>query len=267
MFRLFIATSVALVMMVLVVSSISRPAMAQSSDTCSASVNSAPANGSTIKVPKDGTLLLNVVAPPQTVTNNTSLELPFGLKKSLPSAPAGGNWSGTVNVKDYSKYGVGLYKVAWQSLNANGDVSCTVSTNIDIEGNPLLSAIGATAAAAMTIGLAGFVFKFGTTINESAKWALKVLFRAKVATKAGQPGIAVNISRSFGQTLWSTLQGTLFGILLGAGSWAMAWQTGLSLPSVSLSFTTILPFTILGFVLGMVKNVLVKPKVKEAITA
>lgn len=62
MFRLFIATSIASVMLVLVVSRVSTPAMAQTDETCGASINGAPANGSTIKVAKDSTILLSVMA-------------------------------------------------------------------------------------------------------------------------------------------------------------------------------------------------------------
>ena len=91
MFRLFIATSIALFALALAVPHTSTPAFAQTGESCGASINGVPAHGDTVKVAKDGTLLLNVVAPPQTVANNTSLELPFGIKKSLPSAPSGGS--------------------------------------------------------------------------------------------------------------------------------------------------------------------------------
>jgi hypothetical protein len=63
--------------------------------------------------------------------------------------------SGTVPLEDYAWLGVGLYQIQGKITLVDGS-SCTGSMTVSVEGNPLTTAVGATAAAvtgASTIGL------------------------------------------------------------------------------------------------------------------
>jgi len=63
--------------------------------------------------------------------------------------------SGTANLGDYAWLGVGLYEVKGNVELADGSM-CAGSILVEVEGNPLTTAVGATAAAisgASTIGL------------------------------------------------------------------------------------------------------------------
>ncbi|HEX9816537.1 MAG TPA: hypothetical protein VGB18_06115 [Candidatus Thermoplasmatota archaeon] len=75
--------------------------------------------------------------------------------------------SGTVPLEDYAWLGVGLYQLKGTITLQDGSI-CTGSMQVDVEGNPLTTAVGATAAVvsgSTTIGLlllfakdAGFLF-------------------------------------------------------------------------------------------------------------
>lgn len=65
----------------------------------------------------------------------------------------GDSWSSSVAVADYSRYGVGIYKV---DSDTYGDSNCTGSAFIKVTGkNPLTTVAGAAGAAATGIGVIG----------------------------------------------------------------------------------------------------------------
>jgi hypothetical protein len=63
----------------------------------------------------------------------------------------GASWSKVVNISDYARYGVGLYRVSGVSTGAG---ACTGSALVKVKGNPLttVAGLGATAVSAAGIG-------------------------------------------------------------------------------------------------------------------
>lgn len=99
------------------------------------------------------------------------MQLMYGPYAASPSQGTveGGSTSiaGTVPLEDYAWLGVGLYELKGTITLTDGTV-CTGSLQVNVEGNPLTTAVGATAAVvsgSTTIGLvllflkdAGFLF-------------------------------------------------------------------------------------------------------------
>ncbi|HEY5160623.1 MAG TPA: hypothetical protein VII83_06070 [Gaiellaceae bacterium] len=67
-------------------------------------------------------------------------------------ASHGNSWSSDVKVKNYAKYGVGLYKVIGSS---SGGVSCSGSALVKVKGNPLTTVAGIVGLIAALGGIAG----------------------------------------------------------------------------------------------------------------
>ncbi len=87
------------------------PLSAQGATSCSASINGIAVDGGTIEVPKDSEAIIEVVAPKGAAQNFVYLEF-FDKRWEVASARSeGGEWSETLDVSDYARWGVGLYKV------------------------------------------------------------------------------------------------------------------------------------------------------------
>jgi hypothetical protein len=77
-------------------------------------------------------------------------------------ASHGDSWSSDVKVKNYAKYGVGLYKVIGSS---SGGVSCSGSALVKVKGNPLTTVAGIVGLIATVLGLGGIAGVAMTTIK------------------------------------------------------------------------------------------------------
>ena len=129
------------------------PLSAQGNTPCSASINGVPVDGHTIDVAKDSEATIEVVAPEGPAQNFVYLEF-FGKRWEIASPTSdGGEWSETIDVSDYARWGVGLYKVVWESLGEDGGVLCRSSATINVGGFPLATLAGAVGAASLAIGL------------------------------------------------------------------------------------------------------------------
>jgi hypothetical protein len=98
----------------------------------------------------------------------------------------GTSWSNDVKVKNYAKYGVGLYKVVGSS---SGGVSCSGSALVKVKGNPLSTVAGIVGLVAALGGIAGVAGALG------------------LSAKAGSLG--------FGRSLLGLIGGLLGGLGLG----------------------------------------------------
>ncbi len=130
---------------------------------CSASINgvnmknqsSTSASGA-IVVAKDAKVPVTMSASQPISNLQVKISL-IGLGRTVKSGPANGtSWVRTVNVKDYSFWGVGLYQVTGSSTGAG--LSCSGIAIVKVEGNPLSTpagwvSLGMTAAGAL--GLVG----------------------------------------------------------------------------------------------------------------
>jgi len=75
----------------------------------------------------------------------------IGRNWTVAKGTANGNsWSRTVNVADYARYGVGLYKVSGVS---SGGANCTGAALVEVEGSAFGSIAGITALGLSVIGI------------------------------------------------------------------------------------------------------------------
>jgi len=229
-------------------------ASAQEQKGCSASINGFSVNGETIKVHRDEDATIEVSVPAGAVQNTVYVEF-FGKRWEIDSTgPAQGGWSTTVPVKKYAIWGVGLYKLVWDSVDDTGRVLCRESASIQVKGFPLATVAGSIGSVAMAVGLVGLGFTLRTTIYEGARWAIKVIGRGEVEreekeeTEGKRKGSfrlkpTVSISQS--------LLGTVWGVLMGGGTLAILQETAISLPTIELALELVLPFTVFGLLAGL----------------
>ena len=203
-------------------------------------------------MPKDSEAIIEVVAPKGAAQNFVYLEF-FDKRWEVASARSeGGEWSETLDVSDYARWGVGLYKVVWDSRGEDGGVLCRSSATINVDGFPLATVAGAVGAVSIAIGLSALTFTLKTTINEGGRWAIKVVGKGEVERRQGDDGdgemrLRVKPTLSGSQTLL----GTLGGLLLGGGTLATLQETATSLPTIELALELVLPTTILGMLTGL----------------
>jgi hypothetical protein len=125
----------------------------------------------------------------------------------------GTSWAKTVSIADYSKYGVGLYKIVGKSTGQS--FSCTGAALVEVGGNPLTTVAG-------LVGL-------GLTILG----ALGILW---VALR--RPGAAPVV-------------GVLLGVLLGVGVAVLLQQFAIVYPTMIVALIALGGGALLGFVGGL----------------
>ena len=121
-------------------------------------------------------------------------------------ASNGTSWSSDVKVKNYAKYGVGLYKVIGSS---SGGVSCSGSALVKVKGNPLTTVAGIVGLIATILGLGGIAGILMTTM------------------RAG----SIGIGKSFG--------GLLSGLIAGLGLAVLLQQFALVYPTPAAAIATV----------------------------
>jgi hypothetical protein len=121
-------------------------------------------------------------------------------------ASHGKSWSSDVKVKNYAKYGVGLYKVIGSS---SGGVSCSGSALVKVKGNPLTTVAGIVGLIAAALGLGGIAAAVMTTM------------------KAG----SIGIGRSIG--------GLVAGLVAGLGLAVLLQQFGLVYPTPAAAIAAV----------------------------
>lgn len=226
------------------------PILAQESEACFVSINSASANDVTIELAKDEGASIRVIAPENSVHNDVSFKL-FGQRVKLSEMDGdGGEFQGTFSLSDLSGWGVGLHELVWESLDSQGTVLCSATTRLRILGSHLGTVVGIAAVVAMTLGLGSLAFTLRTTINAGARWAIKAVTDAKVERRGAEDtGRIIRIKPSLSAT--QTLTSTIAGILVGSGAVATMQQAALSPPTLELAFELVLPFALLGLLAGL----------------
>ena len=121
-------------------------------------------------------------------------------------ASNGTSWSSDVKVKNYAKYGVGLYKVIGSS---SGGVSCSGSALVKVKGNPLATVAGIVGLIATLLGLGGIA---GVVIS---------------AMRAGSIGFGKSVG------------GLLFGLIAGLGLAVLLQQFALVYPTPVAAIVTV----------------------------
>jgi len=232
-------------------------AMAQSSVQCTASIVGQQAGTGTITVRKDDELSISGDAKP---FSTSQIFLNFlSIKKKIGEATAGadGRWTRTINIKDYAKWGVGLYRINWKSIpvaatgSAAKEATCTA--DVKVEGNFFGTRVSWVASAALAFGAAGAALTLHSALSifrgKNAKWELKAAAKVK-AEKDEQTGrVRLKVGYAFSQTLLSTL----YGLLSGGAGFAALVGTAASPPNITLALTVTVPLTLASALLGQFK--------------
>ena len=97
--------------------------------------------------------------PADQITSQTNIKVSFvenlfqTTNRQKPGT--GPNWGGSVNVDDYLKYGVGLYKVEGTSSGAPGGWRCSGDGFVKLDGSPLSKPVGQAAVALFAVAGVG----------------------------------------------------------------------------------------------------------------
>jgi hypothetical protein len=81
-------------------------------------------------------------------------------------SPDGPSFSRVVNVKDYARYGVGIYKVLAAADVVSPEATCDNDAYISVSGNPMTTVAGLVAAGAGALGLGGVAAGAGAAAGE-----------------------------------------------------------------------------------------------------
>jgi len=130
-----------------------------------------------------------------------------GMSWTVRDRPSHGtSWTSNVKVKDYAKYGVGLYKVIGSS---SGGVSCSGSALVKVKGNPLTTVAGIVGLVAALMGLGGIGAAVAMTMRAGAM--------------------------SFGRTLG----GAVFGVIAGLGLAILAQEYSVMYPTLGAAVASV----------------------------
>jgi hypothetical protein len=120
-------------------------------------------------------------------------------------ASRGKSWSSDVKIKNYAKWGVGLYKV----VGSSGGVSCSGSALVKVKGNPLTTVAGIVGLVAALMGLGGIGAAVAMTMRAGAL--------------------------SFGRSLG----GAVFGIIAGLGLAVLAQEYSIMYPTLGAAIGSV----------------------------
>jgi hypothetical protein len=194
---------------------------------CSAAINgvdvksqsSTSASGA-IVVAKDATVPVTMSAATPISQLQVKISL-LGLGRTVKSGPASGtSWTKTVNVKDYSFWGVGVYKVTGSSTGAG--LACSGTAIVRVEGSPL-----STPAGWISLGLtvAGGLGMLGTALTA---------LRGGGMVKAALLGLLSGLVAAFGATVLLQQFSVLFPTgQIAVGMLALGAVLGVGVPFVT----------------------------------
>jgi hypothetical protein len=146
----------------LLVPFLARPAGAEISGPCTASIAGTDVKGVSSSNPSDAIEVDKDAVVPVTSTSTApitgyTVQMEYGgIRWTVASGKGDGTgWSSTVKVKNYSRYGTGLYKVIGKS---SGPGACSGAALIKVTGkSPLTTAAGAGSAVILAAGLVGLI--------------------------------------------------------------------------------------------------------------
>jgi hypothetical protein len=171
------------------------------------------ARGDPIEVREEARVPVTMTS--QRPITHLTVEMEFaGMGWEVHDAPTEGTtWARTVDVGDYSKWGVGLYKVV--ATSSGQGFSCTGSALIEVDGDPLTTVAGLVALGVTVVGGLGLLW---------------VAFRG--------PG---------GAPVW----GLILGLLLGVGVGVLLQQYSILYPTTIVAIVALGGGAALGLVLGL----------------
>ncbi|MEO8456941.1 MAG: hypothetical protein ABI559_03925 [Chloroflexota bacterium] len=248
---------------------------AEVSGPCTVTVNgrdigplSASSKDDAVKVEKGDTLTVVMTSSDATGFDSHKIELELsGLRIPLQDEKDGGDtqWTGSADVNDYAKYGVGLYKVVGEGKLIDG-TSCTGAVLIEVQGTALTSVAGITAAAAFLLGLAlllgssiGGLRRYDAMGKSVEEWAGTMVKRINAGETLG-PGELIVGLRDIAKprppiTLWMLTMLPLFVFIgaIPAGAAPSASGGGRSIGPLNLPRIPFRPgVSVIGSVGGMI---------------
>ena len=170
------------------------------------------ATGDPIEVREEARIPVTMTS--QRPITHLTVEIEFaGLGWEVHDEPTEGTrWARAVDIGDYSKYGVGLYKIVATSRGQG--FSCTGSALVEVDGSPLTTVAGLAGLGLAVVGGLGI---------------LGVAFRG--------PG---------GAPAW----GVVFGLLLGAGVGVLLQQFSIVYPTTIVAVIVLGGAAALGLLMG-----------------
>ena len=171
------------------------------------------ARGEPIKVREEARIPVTMSS--QRPITSLEVEIEFaGLGWTVHDEPTEGtSWARTVDVGDYSKYGVGLYKVS--ATSSGQGFSCTGAALVEVDGSPLSTVAGLVGIGLAVVGGLGVLW---------------VAFRG--------PG---------GAPAW----GIILGVLLGAGVGVLLQQFSIVYPTMIVALIALGGGAALGLIMGL----------------
>ena len=171
------------------------------------------ATGEPITVEESARVPVTMSAPRPITMLKVEIEF-AGISWTVHDEPTEGtSWAKTVNIADYSKYGVGLYKIVGSS--SGQAFSCTGAALVEVDGNPLTTVAGLVGLGLAIVG------------------ALGVLWVA-VRGPGGAPVV-----------------GAVLGFLLGAGVAVLLQQFAIVYPTMIVALIALGAGALLGMVCGL----------------
>lgn len=135
---------------------VAMPGSAEVTGGCTGTINGQAIRSAAITVPENGTVAYMFTAPNAVTSWNVELVYAGTRTQVDQGTSEAGEFTigGNANVKQYAKYGVGLYQLVGTIHIAGGD-TCTGNIDIVVQGNPLATVMGAAGAGAAVLGGAG----------------------------------------------------------------------------------------------------------------
>lgn len=235
-------------------------------------VNSLSSPGTALQAPYNGSVSVSYSSSSRIASHEVQLEFVGGVPWTVARGQDDGNsWSETVTVADYSRYGVGLYRV---TAGTFGEATCSGAAFVRVTGkSPLTTAAGAGAAAAAAVGAIGmagsavansrkgsrmadkaqeasieeevyingpYIGCFGCLLNAPMAMLQTVAF---MVSGAGGPGVAAPALR---WRPYLSVSSVVSSLLAGLGTLVLMQQFAVFFPTVTISVLWLAGWLVLG---------------------
>jgi hypothetical protein len=173
------------------------------------------ARSDAISVPQTGGVAVTITA--ERPIDRLKLEIEFGgFRYTARDEPTTVKSStGVVPIDDYATYGIGLYKIVGTATGEG--FTCEATALVDVQGNPLETAVGAVGVAMVIVGGLGVI---------------------SFLLRGGRPGLAI-------------LLASFLGIVLASGIGILLQQYGLFYPTRVAAILVLVGGAVVGFLAGV----------------
>jgi len=222
----------------LVVLALSPPAGADISWPCEATIAGVSVKGmdtgptaTPVKLKEHSTVAVAMSAASE--ISHLAIQLHYGpFSWTVHDEPSEGtSWSKTLDVDDYSKWGVGLYRATGQSTGSG--LACTGEALVEIEGSPLSTPAGIAGVAGAVVGAAGLVGSAAVAGAEGRRRRSEAERRAAARRAEGAEPVGGPPER-FRFAPRVSILGLVGGLLVGAGGGLTLQQFAVLYPTTGV---------------------------------